>query len=267
LTGATVPLNLLDQPRRFYRDNPLKFVVCQIRYSVLQRFDEPGFLAEFQEGLREAFPQSSEEQQVGLSLGPAGIAQAPPARVWRFRNPEETANVAVARDFISLETTAYESWESFAAELELVLRAAQTLGISFRERLGLRYVNEMRHPEARAPAAWREYLNAELLGMVGGDVLGDDVIQALEDIRLREEDGSVDIRHGYVGPAQTDNDPFYVLDLDYYDEQGREFDVEQTLQQLTSYHQVIHNIFEMSITDAMRDHLVIREEANAPTAG
>ena len=189
---------------------------------------------------------------------PAAAAAALQYR--RFQGVDDGWSVAIARDFVSLETTAYEKYEELRERLAEVLDATLALGIKLRERLGLRYVDEIRHPDAKKPGDWRRFINEKLLGMVGGDELGDDVIQALQDIRLREDDGTLAIRHGYLGVEVAAGEPFYLLDLDYYDGRPRPLQAEQLLSQLDDYHHAMHNVWETAITDALREHLAIKEE-------
>jgi uncharacterized protein (TIGR04255 family) len=257
-------LSLPTHPRRLYDQNPLKLVVCQVRFPVLTRFEEPSFPAPFQEALSERYPRSALQHELGVTLGPAGAATVPsPPAAWRFSDLEDQWTVVLARDFVSLETTAYEQFERFKERLQEVLGAVEALGVKARERLGLRYVDEIRHPGAVTPADWREYLNEKLLGMVGGEELGDDVIHTIQEIRLREDDGTLVIRHGYIGREPTDGNPFYLLDTDYYDDRPQRFDVPQIMEQLDTYHETIHNIFEESITDRLREHLGVKEEIRA----
>ena len=256
-----MPLALPDQPRRFYATNSLRLVVCQLRFPVMHRFDEPGALARFQDVLGERYPRSAPEQQIMIAgMGPPSAAAL---QFWRFQGVDDGWSVAIARDFVSLETTAYEQYEEFRERLAEVLDATLALGVSRRERLGLRYVDEIRHPEAKRPADWRRFVNEKLLGMVGGGELGDDVIQALQEIRLREEDGTLAIRHGYLGAEVAGGDPFYLLDLDYYDERPASLEASSVLAQLDAYHRVMHNVWETAITDDLRAHLVVKEEVRA----
>jgi uncharacterized protein (TIGR04255 family) len=259
-----MPLALPDQPRRFYETNSLRLVVCQLRFPVIHRFDEPGVLARFQDVLGERYPRSVPEQQLTIAGGPAMPAAATAAlQYWRFQGVDDGWSVAIARDFVSLETTAYLRYEEFRERVAEVLDATLALGIKLRERLGLRYVDEIRHPDAKKPGDWRRFINEKLLGMVGGDELGDDVIQALQDIRLREDDGTLAIRHGYLGADVAAGEPFYLLDLDYYDDRPRPLDADQLLSQLDDYHHAMHNVWETAITDALREHLVMKEEVVA----
>jgi uncharacterized protein (TIGR04255 family) len=258
-----VPLQVPAQRRRFYRSPRLKLVVCQVKFPVLLNFEQPGLLGAFQEAVADVYPRPQLEQQVGLTLSPAGAAPIPPTQLWRFRDPDEVWSLVLARDFLSLETTAYTRFEDFHERLQRALEALERLPVTYRERLGVRYINEFRHQEAASPSAWRGYLNNELLGMVGGEVLGEDVIHAVEDIRVRQEDGVLALRHGYVGPEPTGDDPHYLLDLDYFDETGRPFDRQQTLDQVDAFHRRIHDVFELSITDSMRELLGVEEQSDA----
>lgn len=258
-----MPLNLPDQPRRFYSTNTLRLVICQLRFPVMHRFDEPGALAAFHDVLKERYPRSAPEQQLALTVGPAGAVPGPASVLWRFQGIEDGWSVAVARDFVSIETTTYERFEHLRERVAEVLEAIIALGVTVRERLGLRYIDEIRHPQAARPGDWRELIEEELLGMVGGERLGDDVIQALQEIRLREQHGSVTIRHGYLGAEATGNEPFYLLDLDYFDEHSATLVPGEVLDRIDGYHRTIHNLFETAIKQKLRDHLKITEQVDA----
>jgi uncharacterized protein (TIGR04255 family) len=258
-----LPLAVAPQPRRLYKTNPLKVVVCQLRFPVMLGFEQPGFLGPLQQTLKKRYPRAVAEQQVGLTLSPAGASPIPPSQLWRFRSDDEAWSFVVARDFAALETTAYQRFEDFHQRLDEAFLALAAIEVTNQERLGLRYVNEFSLPDASRPSAWREYLNPELLGMVGGDVLGEDVIHAIEDIRIRQEDGILVLRHGFVGLELAEADPYYLLDFDYFDDRATGFDVSVALDQVSSYHRSIHDVFELSITDLMREHLGVLEVLNA----
>lgn len=257
-----MPLRLEPQRRRIYEKNPLKLVICQVRFPLATRFEQPGFVAPFEEAVREQFPRVRQEQQVLITV--AAGAPSPPAMApsWRFQTTEGATSALLARDALTLETTTYSRFEEFVPLVKLLLDALAGLNVTYRERLGLRYVNEIRHPQAQTASAWANFINPAMLGTVGGELLGDDVIHALENIRLREEDATVVINHGFVGKGAvpSDGEPFYQLDIDFGDDRPVEFDTEATLEQVSSFHDRISNLFEMSINDAMRDYLVVLEE-------
>jgi len=254
-----LPLRLPRQPRRLYRTNTLKQVVCQLRHPFQHGYDDPHYLGSFQRALANTFPRAVLEHQVGIMVGPTGPVQAPPTAYWRFSDLAGHWSVAVARDFVTLETTQYTQFEDFVERFGPLVATLQEVPVTVRERLGFRFVNEIRHPDAVLPTQWRRFINSDLLGMVGGDVLGDDVIHALQEIRLRETDGIIAIRHGYLGSDPTGGAPFYSLDLDYYDEVSVPLDVGNTVEELRHFHQVLKDVFETSITDELRGYLGVRE--------
>lgn len=259
-----MPLRLEPQHRLVYANNPLKHVICQIRFPVLTRFEQPGFIASFEQALQTPFPRVAQEQQVVIAFGPGAPSAPVTSPAWRFQNLEGTASALLARDALTIETTAYVRFEEFEPIVRAAFAALRDLGVSVRERLGLRYVNEIHHPEAATPSAWRDLLNPEILGMVGGGLLGDDVIHALQNIRVRDEDAMVVINHGFLGREAASNGyPFYQLDIDFGDERATPFDVDRSLNQVVSFHDRIKSLFEMSLNDPMREHLVVVEELSA----
>jgi uncharacterized protein (TIGR04255 family) len=257
-----VPLRLEPQRRRVYEKNPLKLVICQVRFPVATRFEQPGFVVPFEEAVRGEFPRVHQEQQVLITVAAGAPSSPAVAPSWRFQTADGSTSVLLARDALTLETTAYSRFEEFVPLVKLLLDALVGLEVRYRERLGLRYVNEIRHPDAQTASAWTNFINPAMLGTVGGELLGDDVIHALENIRLREEDATVVINHGFVGKdaVPSDGDSFYQLDIDFGDDRPVELESEATLEQVSSFHDRISNLFEMSINDAMRNYLIVLEE-------
>ncbi len=259
-----MPLALAHQPRRLYEENPIKLVICQIKFPLLSAFDQPGFLAPIQAALLTRFPRVSQEQQLGFALGAQGMAQMPTATIWRFNQLAGPWSVALARDFITLETQSYRRYEDLRACLEEILDILPALDVRVRERIGLRYVNRLSHPQARQVSDWKPFIRPQLLGVVGGEELGDDVVQALEQIKLKEPDGLMVVHHGYLSEEAAGSEgAHYLIDIDCFDERPAEFDRDGTLELVDSYHERLKNFFEISITDEMRSHLVVEEVLDA----
>ena len=251
-------LELQEYPRVVFERNPLKVVVTQVRFPPLFALEQPAGVAQFQEAIRSEYPVAeSRGAQVTLAVGPGGVA-VPPTQPgpWRFLNEDSSWVVAVAPDFVSLETTAYHRFEDFRARVERLFNAAaESLRLTRRQRLGLRYVNEITHPEAVRLSDWRKLLREELLGIAGGETLGDTVAQSAQQIQLELEQGNVTIRHGYRREETADSNSIYFLDLDAYDDEAGNFDIEQMLNNLTVYNKWIWNLFRGSITDELVEYL------------
>jgi uncharacterized protein (TIGR04255 family) len=249
-------LDLQEYPRAIFERNPLKVVVTQVRFPPLFALEQPAGIAPFQDAIRGEYPVAeSRGAQVTLAVGPGGVA-VPPTQPgpWRFLNDDSSWVVAVAPDFISLETTSYYRFEDFRARVERLFNAAAaSLRLTRRQRLGLRYVNEITHPEAVHLSDWRKLLREELFGIAGGETFGDTVAQAAQQIQLELDLGKVTIRHGYRREETADS--VYFLDLDAYDDEAGDFDVEGMLDRLTLYNKWVWNIFRGSITDELVDYL------------
>jgi uncharacterized protein (TIGR04255 family) len=243
------------RPRHRYGASALRLVLCQLQFPVLHRFDEPAVQAQIQDALRGSYPREQQQQQVAITIGPNGPVPGPGATVWRHQTLAGDWTVVAQSNSIALETTSYRQYEDFIARFGLALELVELLGVSVVERIGLRYINQFRHFDVQRPQDWAGLLRPELLGIIGGGELEGDVVQAIQDVRLSEPDGTFVIRHGYIGVASGVNEPHYLLDLDCFDDQARALDRDELLSRLGRFHDRISDVFEMSLTDAMREHL------------
>src|SRR4051812_38931176 len=125
-------LRIPAQPRHIYETNPIKLVVCQVRFSPLTQFAQPGFVAPFQEALGADFPRVTPEQQLSLQVGPAGVTPLAPTQTWRFQTADGNWSVVIGQDFASLETDSYVQFEDFDSRLATVLEALNTLSVKWR---------------------------------------------------------------------------------------------------------------------------------------
>jgi len=240
--------------RRKYGSNDLRLVLCQVRFPILLRFDEPAFQAKVQDALRADYPRMHQEQQVAVTVGPGGLVSTPAGVQWRYEDLQAEWSVVLQGNSAGLETKKYRVFEDFAARLAPLLRVLTELGVTVCERLGLRYINEFRHEAAQLPQDWKSLLHEDLLGIAGGDLWSGQIVHAIQEIRTKRSDGSFVVRHGYVNPDDG-RGSYYLLDLDYFDEEPRSFDEGGILSRLDDYHEEISKAFEMSLKPAMREHL------------
>jgi uncharacterized protein (TIGR04255 family) len=251
-----MPLALQDHPRVVFERNPLKVVVAQVRYPPIYAIEQPAGVAAFQEAIRGTYPLAQRRgAEVAVSIGPSGLGiPAGQPGPWRFTTEDGAWTVAVSPDFLSIETSNYERFEVFHERFRAVLEAASaTIRPSRRERLGLRYVNEISHPEASTVGDWQQFLHAELLGLASGEALQEGVTQAIQQVQVGLEEANITIRHGYV--RSGDSASVYLLDIDVYDEKPSPFDVDDILEKASDYKGWVWRIFRGSITDALVEYL------------
>lgn len=251
-------------PRVVFRRNPLNVVVMQLRFPPILTLAQPAGIALFQEAIRHEYPRAeAPAQQVTFGVGPAGpippqIQQGP----WRFHG-ESGWLVALAPDFVSLEATKYERYEDFRFRAERLLSVARDdIGVTERSRIGLRYVNEIRHPSASTIKDWRPLLDQQLLGVAAGDLLGDRVVQTLQQVDIRLDSGQLTVRHGWH--EAPDGQAPYVIDLDAYDDSSLPFDVDQVLELVDAYRRVIGDFFRSSLSPELYDFLEPTEPEGRP---
>lgn len=241
--------------RRKYGSHYLRLVLCQIQFPTLMRFDDPTFQASVQEMLRSEYPRNQQEQQVAVTLGPGGLISSPAGAQWRYQDLDGQWSVVLQRNFAGLETNAYESYEIFATRLDGLLDLIEEVHVGVCERVGLRYINEFRHADGATPAAWKALLHEDLLGIAATDLVDGEIAHAVQDIRAVRGDGTLVMRHGFVNVTDDRRSPYYLLDLDYFQEGPRPFDRTALLEQFQRYHDEISRVFEATLKPAMREHL------------
>ncbi len=256
---------MLPKPERvLFKNAPLRLVIGQIRFPLLLKFSDGGFLAPFQEALADEYPSVSRENQVALQLSPKGIAQGPGETLIRFASRDGQWSVVLGEGALTLEVRGYSSINEFGRRFAKVLTAAKDkLLVRERARLGLRYINELRHPAGQSLADWRKLLNPELVGFAAGDLLEGSVEHMVQEVQARRADGTLAIRHGIltgrvVDPVQVQQEPegkFYLLDMDYFDAQAQPLDIEPTTKQLRDYNDVMYRFFRWCLSETLYYYL------------
>ena len=126
-----------DHPRTHYRSAPAHEVICQLRFPTILTINnvEP---ADFQEAIREAFPQYARREEAappkvtGLGGPNPRVEQQPPVTNYTFLSADGRWKLNLTRDFIALSTLSYPGWEEFALH-----RPAAGAGCGGRSDLGL----------------------------------------------------------------------------------------------------------------------------------
>ena len=128
-----------DRPRTLYRNRPAHEVICQLRFPSILSINqmEP---AEFQEDIRDAFPQYARRQDLPPIVG--GQTPPPPVTNYHFLSEDGRWKLNLTKDFIALSTLYYPGWEEFARHLDQPLASfIRHYKPAYFQRVGLRYVN------------------------------------------------------------------------------------------------------------------------------
>ena len=239
-----------------FNNSCLELCLAQLKYPPIQRFSDDNFMVGIREALAVEYPLVTIEQAMSVVISLQGIGQTPGTTLLRFTSIDSQWSVVLSSEFVSLETRKYTQINEFSTRFENVLRIVATqFNPRHQLRFGLRYINELRHPNGSSYKEWMHLLNPDLLGLGARGVLGGKVEQTIGEVLTRRDDGYLLVRHGFLKgstitpapnrPAKTGQ--FYLLDLDYYDETPVKFDVETPIQQMFKYNNILFRVFRWSI--------------------
>jgi uncharacterized protein (TIGR04255 family) len=268
-----------------YPAAPLQLVALELRYPYSPRLAGGEALAFFHERLGDALPiaEPMAQQGVMMFLG-SGEPPEPPrmpiqgASLFRLTSRSRSTAVTVSGGNTILETSNYERYGMFRPLVERVLRLLADFGHPVGvERVGLRYIDEVRVPGLVDAQGWERYVNPVLVRVRDvGEV-------AFEGLRAERWQGQVQyarsnkmhvvmnfgaqegIAVGREGPLRLAKaqppGPFFLIDVDSYwqgDDYVDEFSASTLLDLADELHRPIRAIFETAITDDLRDEVLRR---------
>ena len=110
--------------------DPLVQVVAQIRFPPVLSVRGQGFIAPFQEDIRDAYPLALKEVKQEVAPGAQGILQVAESVRWRFSDASSTWEVALSETFVSLACSDYsDRADSYTASEGLSLQWGATFGL------------------------------------------------------------------------------------------------------------------------------------------
>jgi len=263
-----VAINLPAPDNTRLRRAPLELVIFQIRYDPQLRVSDPQVALAVHEaigGRGGAFPNIEPINTMSVQFSLAGSASGVAAPVvgenaavqgWQFSSGDATWVVQLTRDYASVQTTRYETWDdSFQPRVTTLIEALQAhVGPRVEQRLGLRYVDRLRLPGVNSPADWRPFLIAELLGLAGHPILGPAVAGAQQQVVLDLGDSvQCGFRHGFLREPTAVNEMQYFLDYDVFRQAGRAFDARSIERAADDFNTRALQLFQASVTHELME--------------
>jgi uncharacterized protein (TIGR04255 family) len=241
-------------PRIEFSRNPLKVVVAQVSFPAMYGLTQPAALAAFQAALGREYPNPLPRiPNITVTISPEGASDATSEMgPVRFANEDGTWLINVGTEWISLETTAYETWVGFRARLADFLAAVpEQVRPSRVTRVGLRFIDQLQARDVSLPTDWRPYIDSGLIGMENSLIFDPRLVQGLQQLAFRIDDSGINMRHGYIrNDGDADFPSTYVLDSDIFTTTEQPFEVSAMLGRLDRYHDWAWNLFRRSITSA-----------------
>jgi len=242
--------------RVIFNNSALALCIVQLKYPPIQRFSDEKYMVGIKEALADEYPLESTEQGMNIVISPQGVNQTPGSSMLRFTSIDSRWSVILSNETVSLETREYSHIDELTMRFASILEnVASHLRPRHQLRIGLRFINEFRFPDGDRYETWGRLLNADLIGLGFGGVLGGEIEQTIGEILTRRDDGRVLVRHGFLKGSTISSTPthpakigpFYLLDLDYSDETPTKFEVDAPIERMKQYNKFLYNVFRWSI--------------------
>jgi uncharacterized protein (TIGR04255 family) len=254
--------------RVIYRKNPLRQVICQLKYPAILKIDV-GMPADFQEIIRKDFPIFQENNEIANLQLPEKFKHAIPQemlgmlgsggnRQFQFKTQDESWVISLTKDFIALETSDYSNWEEYRGFLELALNALVDIyAPSFLTRIGLRYRNVIDRDElGLSDYSWHELLADFILGGLALPEIRDEILEHKGStvVQLENNLGLAHIQHGFVqDKSETPSNIMYLLDNDFYTTE--ETEVNNVIDKLENFNTTNRRLFRWCIKERLHGAL------------
>jgi uncharacterized protein (TIGR04255 family) len=250
------------------QNHQLAQVLCQIRFSTVLRINQDDAVIAFQEAIRQTYPRYAKQQAMAMLITPQGVQQQPaPAAQHRFDDSDGIFTAILTPDFVALETSRYADIDDFVSR---VVALAETVEEHYApaeiQRVGLRFINELRLTSADPKAEMREAVTPALLGASGADELVGAVTGAQQILELSGDDSRMLVRHGLhlqggttvdpLGQPQQSNPrlapPFYLMDIDAFAERSVRYSIDGIETTVREFNDDIRSFFAWGVREEYR---------------
>ena len=260
-----------DQPRPLTGESPtevplprapLERVIAQIRFPQILAIRNPDRVADFQESIRDTYPDLSKEQGRNVDLSRETPEISERSLIWRFSGGQESPSwiVSLGVDFVALETTNYASRTDFLSRLDhIVSSLAESFNPASAQRIGLRYIDRMKDD---AIEELRDLIHPEVLGILSANhaepqTLGNATVHLITNAQFLADEGLIQGTWGKLPPNAT-HDPdllepldseSWFLDLDMFTSNSIPYDTELVISTVRSFAKRIYSVFREMTTN------------------
>jgi uncharacterized protein (TIGR04255 family) len=242
----------MSPERRRYRNPPLLEAVAEFRFAG-ESWDQtiPGL---FFSKVSDKFPAKQQITAVDAAQlpDPTGALQQTFLAVERVRlmRADEAASISIGPHYLSISRTSpYEGWEEFeplvADAVATYVGIAAPTGI---QRIGLRYVNQIRFGVADRIELSTYFDFFPHLG----DQLPQDHSSFICGVQFPFDEQRDLLKVQLADQPSTPGTSAMLLDLDYFLNRAGQVDLEDVPAWLSCAHERLEQVFEGSITDALR---------------
>jgi len=200
----------------------------------------------------------------------------------RYMDRKSTVAVSFRRDAMTVEASVYPGWDEFqviiAEAIDARMRVAPVDGV---ERIGVRYIDEIRVPSDGGEPTWGDWVSSSLLPpkpsepvdlqltqwqgvAVYGGQPGHTLILRYGPMTGFAVDPSSELRRG----KPADGGKYFLMDIDSFwtpDGSVPELDRDNVLRTCNDLHRPVRSLFEGLIQPKLRDEVFRSHESDAAT--
>ncbi|WP_436985019.1 TIGR04255 family protein [Streptomyces sp. enrichment culture] len=258
--------------REIFPRSPLVYVTAEVALSYEPAINKIEVRDLFASAIRSRLPVLSQDVAVSLP-SPESSDDSPPETLPTLRafNEDRTSSALLKATSLTFETVTYQDFDTFSSCVAEASRAlAECAPQALVERAGIRFVNELRHPQHSAEdyPSWDKWVAPELLAsahlLPSGHAAG---AMGTALYHLKEDDW-VAFRWGdVVGTSIVDRDVplrrteapkgrFFALDIDSFWEPSdpMPFDPDDLMSCLHRLRPPAGELFQAAITDDAREY-------------
>lgn len=243
-----------------YDKSFLKKVIIRLDFTSAIDALQKAVPAKLVKSIIASFPIVEPTEQVGheFMFEADGVTSRQVAnKQWNYFGKDRLQKLTVAARNVIFEYDSYVSYEKTKEQLVSIIDAfAKQYPDTQISRFGIRYINQI-EIEVADSTKWNDFIVPELLG--NRDFFENDQITRMVAIsELKYDDIDVRFQYGMPNPdyPAVIKRPLYVLDLDAYYSQA--FEVIEVAGIMDKAHARIQNLFERSITKALREKMNVR---------
>ena len=236
-------------------NSPLTGVLVQVRFPEILSIGKADFIAEFQEGVREAYPFHKLVQEPYWELNNDSIRQGHIPN-WQFNDKDGNWRLSLSTSFVSLGTQAYRNRSEFMERTESILHAlSSTVKPSMTLRIGVRCLDRFHGSHLENLS---RFLRAEILGAYSGSHK-ENVSRIFNELACETDVGSMTSRWGFLPANQTHEPdllppvlmPSWFLDTDSFKEftEPAEYDANEILAHVMKLTRRTYGFFRWAVSD------------------
>jgi uncharacterized protein (TIGR04255 family) len=236
---------------------PLERVIAQVKFPLILKIEDKSAASNFQEAVRADYPilRQLQGHTVQIQLGPSGPVAVPSSNViWQFTDADDMWKITLAREALTLETSAYQSRADFLTRWNTVMIAMEDIfHPTYAERLGVRYIDRIVDGHFES---FDSFIKKDLLGSALA-TLKSQLKHSTNEASFNIEEGELLLRWGVMGAGMSP-DPSsisildkenFLLDIDVSSSTRRPFGREDLASAFQKLAERAYSVFRFAVTD------------------